>query len=973
MNIRLYIATFSVCLISCTVMSATTWTVSVNSDTGAGSGTSGDFRYCLTNAGNGDTILFDADIGSILLTSNLPVILQNNLTIQAPSSSSPQVIDGNNAYRIFAIGDNTANPAVSISSVSILRALAQGGNGGDSYYGGGGGGALGAGGALFIKGSATLDAVSVNSCRAIGGNGGNGGTITSSHSENGGAGGGGASFSINASNGENTVTPSLGGNGGGDNFGAGALVVASPGGNATGLSGGGGGGTPGAISSGSIGGSGGSGFYGGAGGGAGSGATQSYAGGIGGAGSFGAGGGGAGKGGVSPIPIGGSAGILGGNGGSTDLTTLPFQGGGGGGGAGIGGSIYVYEGSTLTLANQPLISNGVVLGGSGGTSDPSSQNGSSGSSFAPGVFLDQNASLIFQGDCNAQFSIDSYTSRPDAGVTINNGIVTLSQENSYQGPTDVLAGTLVVNGSITNSSLTSIAAGSMLKGTGSIGSAVIHGILQPGNSIGTITFDTSNGDVTLSSTATTNIEISPTLSSTINIIGPGGIALNGALNVIQDAGNYGAVGRYSILEGTYTGAFSSLIANGMPGFQFDLLYLNNLIYLIYQHSQVMIPTARLSGNNLIVANYLNSYGSFAARALVADLNGGEQIKALNAISPARNAFGTYITQLMAFSLSDLLTTHQDNSKYYKKETNKNNFIAQLLVDTSDSFRMKSKKEEPKSRFSAWISGFGEFAHQNGQEQNPSFNYNSEAIVTGVDYAIGKEDEIGGALGYAHSHFYDEDAVGSGNINYYFLSAYANFIHHSFYISPALWGIFNQIDNTRKITFSGFSKKAKANIFAWQLVPHLEIGYDFRGNEGGVTPFTSADWAISWQRAYNEEGALFFSARQSANRSSMVRSETGVKFHQKKTSRSSTLFVKEKIAYVFEKPFGTGTVNASFSGTPSSFTVTAVNRNLNLVAIGLDILLAFGKKQSWTGDVSYKGEFGSNYWSNDLTLMLSKNF
>jgi uncharacterized protein with beta-barrel porin domain len=94
----------------------------------------------------------------------------------------------------------------------------------------------------------------------------------------------------------------------------------------------------------------------------------------------------------------------------------------------------------------------------------------------------------------------------------------------------------------------------------------------------------------------------------------------------------------------------------------------------------------------------------------------------------------------------------------------------------------------------------------------------------------------------------------------------------------------------------------------------------------------------------------------------------------KWKRSWGAFIlKEKASYVFEKPFGTGTLNTSFVGTPATFTVVAVNRNLNLGAVGLNFLVAVGKEKPIKVDLGYEGEFGANFWSNDVKLTLSKEF
>ena len=86
-----------------------------------------------------------------------------------------------------------------------------------------------------------------------------------------------------------------------------------------------------------------------------------------------------------------------------------------------------------------------------------------------------------------------------------------------------------------------------------------------------------------------------------------------------------------------------------------------------------------------------------------------------------------------------------------------------------------------------------------------------------------------------------------------------------------------------------------------------------------------------------------------------------------------LTLREKVSYVFEKPYGTGTINSSFVGMPGTFTVTAVNQTLNLGNVGFNLLAAIGKTNPIQLDFGYEAEFGSNYWSNELMFTISKGF
>lgn len=105
---------------------------------------------------------------------------------------------------------------------------------------------------------------------------------------------------------------------------------------------------------------------------------------------------------------------------------------------------------------------------------------------------------------------------------------------------------------------------------------------------------------------------------------------------------------------------------------------------------------------------------------------------------------------------------------------------------------------------------------------------------------------------------------------------------------------------------------------------------------------------------------------------MLRSETGIKFYETLDFDWGMLLIKEKASYIFEKPFGTG-VTAFLTGIPTSFTVTALDQTLHLGSIGIEILASLGESSPLSVSLNYDGEFGTDYWSNELMMVFDKSF
>jgi outer membrane autotransporter protein len=385
--------------------------------------------------------------------------------------------------------------------------------------------------------------------------------------------------------------------------------------------------------------------------------------------------------------------------------------------------------------------------------------------------------------------------------------------------------------------------------------------------------------------------------------------------------------------------------------------------------EASISTTNLSGNALTLASYLNEYAPSTTLDLFSGLSNQSLQSALNSVSPARNAYVTTTADQTLYSLSSLLTHHIDFLRFEYQDHSRNPLLAQLLVDASDKVHFA----KPKSTPSFWVSGFGEYAHQQGGDQNQPFHAVSEAALIGLDYNFKQTEVIGFNLGYLHTEIKENHFVGNANTNCYFVSVYGGFSAGNFYLSPAVWGTFNQTKNIRNIAFTDYFEKTSSHRIAWQVMPHLEIGYDFKFSRGSITHFTLVDWVFAFQSSYQEKGSAAFDARSDKQSTSMLRSETGVKLNQKWATSWGAFLLKEKFSYVFQTPFGTENVITALPGISPEFTVTAVSQNLNLVTAGIDFGFILGQVYPGSIHLTFDGELGSSYWSADCAIRVTKEF
>jgi autotransporter-associated beta strand protein len=102
-------------------------------------------------------------------------------------------------------------------------------------------------------------------------------------------------------------------------------------------------------------------------------------------------------------------------------------------------------------------------------------------------------------------------------VKSGDAIVLLTGNNNFTGATTVNGGSLIVNGSIASSSLTTVNSGATLGGNGTVGNTTINGgALAPGNSIGLLTVQ---GNLVFTAASSYMVEISPSNADRTNATG----------------------------------------------------------------------------------------------------------------------------------------------------------------------------------------------------------------------------------------------------------------------------------------------------------------------------------------------------------------------------------------------------------------------------------------------------------------------
>ncbi len=589
-----------------------------------------------------------------------------------------------------------------------------------------------------------------------------------------------------------------------------------------------------------------------------------------------------------------------------------------------------------------------------------------------------------------------------AGSLIKNGAneLVLTGTSNYTGPTSVIGG-LRVNGSLTTSAVT-VQSNGVLAGTGTVHAPIEiqdNGIALPGNSIGTLFIDS----ITFDSGGSYLVQLSPTQSSLINATGTILVDPGAILQVFPKNGNYTGGTTYTIAEtspGLINGGTNFVIQSANPDFNFTLATdpTDHFLFLtLLANVSVVLPTSNLSGNRLVIANYLNSLRHFPPLVpifnelgLLFDSNTGlstQQLdQALDLISPARNAFSAFAVENALFSFNDILESRCQNQRL-SRAFRQNGGDAQLtylaqaepigvdpVTEETPPSTIQNQRFASAEKFSVWVAPFGEFAHQETQKQTPSFNWKTGGLLAGFDARVSESFLIGGSAGYAYLHLDESAGFGKAWTNDYLLSIYGTIEACHFYADFAVWGGYYRTHNKRNLFFLPSNPSANSEFHGWQVAPHLDFGYDFFFCWAALEPYARFDWAIVLEDGFEEHGAAPLNMKQQGRTGSLLRSEVGLSSYQTHRFQCGGMFIaRESLSYINKKPFwNNGFTTAAIVGAPGGpFTVETLTATQNLVGLGGELYYHFSNGAFLSLD--YEGEFSGPFWNNTAIFKAGKEF
>jgi autotransporter-associated beta strand protein len=493
------------------------------------------------------------------------------------------------------------------------------------------------------------------------------------------------------------------------------------------------------------------------------------------------------------------------------------------------GAVTIGAGSTLQLGN------GGTTGWIGGTG-----------SFVGSIA--NNGALVYNrsNDVTYAGAVSGNGTLTQAGK----GKLTLTGANTFTGATDITSGELIVNGSLANSSLTTIRRGARLGGTGTLGNTTVQagGVHAPGNSIGTQTIIgnyTNNGVLQIEGTPTSTDKL--IVSGNVNI---SGATLDLLLSPATAASWNPINGPFILIDktssGAITGTFASIVDN--------LVFLDPTVD--YSGGDGNDLSLKLTRNDISFASIGQTRNQKAASAGVDGLGLANPI--FNAVAfsatpeAARRAFDLLSGEVHSSFQSILI----EDSRFLRDAANDRLRTVLGTVAAKQSSEITGAIDS--GELALWSQGFGSWGRIDGDGNAAKADRSIGGFFVGADTQV-DEWTVGALAGYSRSSMDIDARFSSATSDNYHLGLYAGGRWGDASLRTGAAFSWHDIETTRSVSFPGFSDSLNADYDAGTGQVFGEFAYAFQAGAVDLEPFANLAYVHLNRDGFVERGeaaALF---------------------------------------------------------------------------------------------------------------------
>lgn len=656
--------------------------------------------------------------------------------------------------------------------------------------------------------------------------------------------------------------------------------------------------------------------------------------------------------------------------------------------SGVAGALNKAGSGTLVLSNTNTYASGTTIsaGNLNISSDANLGDTAGGVTLAGGV-LHFTSSLTL----NAGRSVS--TTNAASGMNVDNGVtatvgnnisgsgsliktgagqLTLSGSSNFSGTTQVNAGTVLVSGSLsggatvtsgllqvtgTVSGTTTVGASGTLKGNGTVATGIINGILQPGNSIGTITGD----NFTFNNGSSLEVELNDA-GQTDLVVANNSVTINSGAGVlvIPAAGTYTDGQTFTIIQSPLiSGTFTSL-NQPFAGLTASLVYLSDRVNLVLaEQASELLPLLprRVDGNTIATARYFDHLQANNDIASGSDLE--TVFTALSNATPTALASG--LDTMHPAPYNALSVAQQETSLYF----------SDLLHEHLDDLRTLGCHPVAVHGLRAWAEPFGSIQCQDSIYGQVGYEAKTGGVALGVDQ-VERNFAVGFAGGYAYSSVqWGNLSNGAGYIQSGYGALYGRYLHPLFYTDLSFAMGYNRTHANRGIYAASpsgnINRQATSSFNGLDCTGHMGVGSITRFSAVDFSAFIACDGMYSYQDAFTEKGANSLNLGVQSHTGSLVRGTLGFSLSQCYSNWSPKL----TLATAYERHFGSR-IQGAFVNEPGTLTVYGIAPNRWLFLPGLQISGLF-LQDRLVLEAGYDAELAASFFGHYLSAGATYRF
>ncbi|WP_176082997.1 autotransporter-associated beta strand repeat-containing protein [Martelella sp. HB161492] len=508
------------------------------------------------------------------------------------------------------------------------------------------------------------------------------------------------------------------------------------------------------------------------------------------------------------------------------------------------GTTSIYDGATLQIGN----------GGTTGT-------------LGGNVTIEDGGTLAFNRSDTTSFA--GIISGDGTLVKDGAGTLSLTADSSFSGTTDVVSGTLLVDGSLAASTF-SVGSGATLGGSGTVGDVAVAtgGTFQSGDENGAISVD---GDLTFSTGATYVAYIADG-SDTATVSGD--VSFDSTEVAVTFAPGGTLKQSYTLLEaGSISGDYSATVSNLPSHFKGTVTDDgSNLDFsLVYVGGDYSFSTLG-QGVNTALVNAFNDGNSLSGALSAAMLLDGSDYE--NAMTTLGGELGVNATTTASYAMQGFLSRATNPSRMtnaWRPISEKSGDSSDALPTVAAGYWTTQTRAQPQwdwayagrgsvyRDFAPSHSGWFEYSHQASSISGDSQAGNSSADISGNVFeggfmaSLDAGSQIGVVIGGGNSRYDQNDQDGYANDTSFHAALVAmGQTEEGAYGTAALGVGVDGVDTNRTVSLNGVTDKLRGSYNATSVGGRAEGGFRIAADDFAVIPFAAASIAYTSAPGYHEK-------------------------------------------------------------------------------------------------------------------------